>query len=351
MTAIIAKGLSVKDVAKTVGIRAYTLYRKMNGESDFFRDEILTLCHILGIEDPVEIFLLKNLRKRKIGQTLQNLNDKEGDGMNDMQVFKHTEFGELTVLQLDGREYFPATPAATMLGYVNARDVLARHCRSVVKHDVPHPQSPDKTIEMNFIPEGDLYRLIVKSQLPTAEKFERWVFDEVLPTIRRHGVYATPATIETMLSDPDAMITMLQTLKAERAEKAKLQLESAMKDQIICELQPKASYYDLILQNRTGMAITNIAKDYGMSAQKMNQILHDLKVQYKTSDTWFLYQDLADKGFTSSKTVHYIDSEGEQRTKLHTNWTRWGRLFIYHLLKSELNIVPLVERVQEAKSN
>lgn len=106
--------------------------------------------------------------------------------MNDLKVFSNTEFGELGVMVIDGKEYFPATQCAKLLGYANAKDAVIRHCKGVVKHDLPTNGGKQ---EVNYIPEGDLYRLIVSSKLPSAEKFERWVFDEVLPSIRKTGGY------------------------------------------------------------------------------------------------------------------------------------------------------------------
>ncbi len=110
--------------------------------------------------------------------------------MNNLQTFSNSEFGALEVLEIDGKPYFPATACAKMLGYKDATNAIKQHCRWVVKHHPPHPQNPSKIIEMNFIPEGALYRLIVHSKLPAAERFERWVFDEVLPAIRKQGMYA-----------------------------------------------------------------------------------------------------------------------------------------------------------------
>jgi phage anti-repressor protein/phage antirepressor YoqD-like protein len=118
-----------------------------------------------------------------------------------------------------------------------------------------------------------------------------------------------------------------------------LRLENAQQNQIIHELQPKATYYDLILQNKSLLAITKIAKDYGLSGTAMNSKLHDLGVQYKQGDTWLLYQKHADKGYTQSKT-HVIDDE---KNKFHTYWTQKGRLFIYDLLKQN-RVLPLIER-------
>ena len=108
--------------------------------------------------------------------------------MNQMEIFKNPEFGSIRVIEENGKYLFCGTDVAAALGYSNPRDAIIRHCRYVVKRDAPHPQSPDRKISMTFIPEGDLYRLIVHSKLPSAEQFERWVFDEVLPTIRKHGL-------------------------------------------------------------------------------------------------------------------------------------------------------------------
>ncbi|WP_227765008.1 phage antirepressor [Zhaonella formicivorans] len=263
--------------------------------------------------------------------------------MQNMQVFHNTEFGELRILLLDGREYFPATECAKMLGYSNPHKAIHDHCRYLTKREVPHPQNPNTMLEMNFIPEGDLYRLIVKSKLPAAERFERWVFDEVLPTIRKYGIYATEKVMDEILVNPDYGIRLLTELKLERERRKQLELENAQNKQLIGELKPKASYYDLILQNKSLVPISVIAKDYGMSARAMNKLLHELGVQYKLGDTWLLYQKYADMGYTQSKT-HAIDAE---RSVMHTYWTQKGRLFLYDLLKNKKRLLPLIERSQK----
>lgn len=106
--------------------------------------------------------------------------------MNELKVFESGEFGELNVLEIDGRIYFPATACAKKLGYQDAINAIKQHCKGVVKHHLP-TNGGMQTV--NMISEGDLYRLITHSKLPSAERFEKWVFDEVLPTIRRTGGY------------------------------------------------------------------------------------------------------------------------------------------------------------------
>jgi prophage antirepressor-like protein len=267
---------------------------------------------------------------------------------NNLQIFNNTEFGELGVLVIDGKEYFPASECARILGYSNPRDAILRHCKpeGVVKHDGvslttnQYGISTEQMVEKTYITEGNLYRLIIRSKLPAAERFERWIFDEVLPTIRKHGLYATEKVLDEILADPDYGIRLFSELKAERERRKALEMENAQHKQIIGELRPKASYYDLILQNKSLVPISKIAKDYGMSGKAFNKLLHELGVQYKMGDTWLLYQQYADQGYTQSRT-HAIDAE---KSRMHTYWTQKGRLFLYDLLKNRRGLLPMIER-------
>ena len=105
------------------------------------------------------------------------------------RIFKNPEFGSIRVIEENGKYLFCGLDIVTALGYAKPRNAINSHCRYALKRGVPHPQNPECNIDMTFIPEGDLYRLIVHSKLPSAERFERWVFDEVLPTIRKTGGY------------------------------------------------------------------------------------------------------------------------------------------------------------------
>ena len=119
--------------------------------------------------------------------------------MTDLQTFTNAAFGSVRVLYEDGKPLFCGADACKALGYSNQWDALKRHCRYLVKREVPNPQSVSKKVTMNFLPEGDLYRLITHSKLPSAEKFEHWVFDEVLPSIRKNGMYgADPEELERL---------------------------------------------------------------------------------------------------------------------------------------------------------
>ncbi|MGI5958983.1 MAG: phage antirepressor KilAC domain-containing protein [Massiliimalia sp.] len=122
-----------------------------------------------------------------------------------------------------------------------------------------------------------------------------------------------------------------------------LKLENAQQKQMLAEYSPKASYYDLVLQTTTALSASAIAKDYGKSAQWLNEKLHELRIQYKQGDVWLLYQKYAKMGYTCSKTHLYTDSNGIPQSKMHTYWTQKGRLFIYDKLK-QLGILPMIER-------
>lgn len=120
-----------------------------------------------------------------------------------------------------------------------------------------------------------------------------------------------------------------------------------MKGQVIRELKPRADYTDEILRNKGLVTITQISKDYGMSGNAMNAILHELGVQYKQSEQWLLYQKYHDKGFTHSETINIIRKDGRPDVTMNTKWTQKGRLFIYRLLKEMRGIVPLIEADRE----
>ena len=149
--------------------------------------------------------------------------------MNDLGlIIKNNDlFGEVAFLQQDGKTLFKANDILKSLGYAegNWRTTLARKCSGVSKCNVPHPQNPNKKIEMNFITEGDVYRLITSSKLPSAEKFESWIFDEVLPNIRKLGMYASDVTLDDMLNNPDLAITMLTKYKNEKEARIKAEAE------------------------------------------------------------------------------------------------------------------------------
>ena len=260
--------------------------------------------------------------------------------MNELQVFNSKEFGDIRTTEIDGKPYFVANDVARALGYKRPADAVTAHCKGSVKHRYLTDGGEQ---ELKVIPEGDIYRLTVRSKLPSAEKFERWVFDEVIPSIHQYGAYMTEQTIEKALASPDFLIQLATKLKDEQTRRKEAEAEISVKNQIIGELKPKADYYDEILKNPGLVTITQIAKDYGMSGKKMNRILHELGIQYKQSEQWLLYSDYHCLGYTQSEVTDIIRSDGTPDVKLLTKWTMKGRLFLYNKLK-EKGIIPVIEQ-------
>ena len=259
--------------------------------------------------------------------------------MSELQIFKNAEFGSIRTLTINGEPYFVRCDVAEILGYSNSRKALADHVDEEDK-GVTKCDTLGGTQEMTVINESGLYGLILGSKLPTARKFKRWVTSEVLPAIRRHGVYA----VDEVLANPDMLIEALLQLKAEREINQELKETVAVQNQQIVEMKPKASYYDVVLNCKDLVAISVIAKDYGWSANRMNQYLHQKGVQYKQGKKIrLLYQKYAEKGDTNTKTHSYPGNDGTMHTAVHTYWTQQGRLFIYELLKSE-GILPTMEQ-------
>lgn len=252
----------------------------------------------------------------------------------ELQVFNSTEFGSVRTATVNGEVMFVGKDVADILGYTNTPKAIRDHVDDEDKLTERIVLSGQNR-EVIFINESGLYSLILSSKMPNAKKFKHWVTAEVLPAIRKHGMYA----IDEILENPDLAIAALMKLKEERKRRKELECQTLIQRQQIAEMQPKASYYDLILQNKNTVPITQIAKDYGMSGRKFNQLLHELGIQYKLRNTWILYQQYAECGYTQSKTFQI----NEGRCAMHTYWTQKGRLFLYDLLKNE-GILPLIEQ-------
>ncbi|MCG1914003.1 phage antirepressor KilAC domain-containing protein [Staphylococcus epidermidis] len=245
--------------------------------------------------------------------------------MHDLKVFQNSQFGELEILTIDNKEWFPAIKVAEILGYTNPRKAIRDHAkeRGVTIRSVI--DSLGRNQDKKFIDEGNLYRLITRSKLPQADQFEEWVFEDVLPAIRKHGIYATDDVIENTLNNPDYIINVLTEYKKEKEQNLLLQQE-------IGELKPKADYVDEILKSTGTLATTQIAADYGISAQKLNKLLHEARLQRKVNKQWVLYSEHMGKNYTESDTIPIIRSDGREDTVLQTRWTQKGRLKIHEIM-------------------
>lgn len=260
--------------------------------------------------------------------------------MNGIQIFQNAEFGSVRTADINGVPYFVGKDIAEILGYSNTRKALLDHVDEEDKTDgVTIRDSIGREQAPVLINESGLYSLILSSKMPNARRFKRWVTSEILPTIRKHGVYAT----DELIANPDLAIAAFTALKEEREKNRLLEQTTAVQKQQIAEMKPKASYYDVVLNCKDLISTSTVAKDYGKSAIWMNRYLHEKGVQFKQGEIWLLYQKYAEKGYTNTKTHSYSANDGTIHTKPHTYWTQKGRLFVYELLKAD-GILPTMEQ-------
>jgi len=260
--------------------------------------------------------------------------------MNEIEIFKY-EDKEVRTQIINNDIWFCLKDVCDILEIGHVTDTKNR----LKKDGVGTTEVIDKLgrkQQATFINESNLYKVIFQSRKANAERFTEWVTSEVLPTIRKHGAYMTPEVIEKTLTNPDFIIGLATELK--KAQTRNVFLENEVKI-----LQPKAKYHDEVLNSPNVVAITQIAKDYGMSAVKMNKLLNDLGIQYKLRNQWLLVQKYSDKGYVKSKTQEYFDTRGNIHTAMTTYWTQRGRLFIYETLKQQ-NILPVIEQEQSQQN-
>lgn len=239
---------------------------------------------------------------------------------------------------IDNDPYFVGKEIAEILGYERADNAIRNHVDEEDKlmHRI---SASGQGRNMIIINESGLYSLILSSKLPQAKEFKRWVTSEVLPAIRKHGMFAT----DELLDNPDFAIATFQKLKEEREERKRLEVVNAQLQLELQEAQKQVRYLDLIIESKGALRVTQIAADYGMSANKFNKTLLELGVQHKVNGQWILYKKHMGKGYTDSHTFDYQDKNGHTRANVTTTWTQKGRLFLYELLKDN-GILPLIEQ-------
>ncbi|EGP4728607.1 phage antirepressor [Enterococcus faecium] len=247
--------------------------------------------------------------------------------MNTPQIFNF-EQNEVRTVLVNDEPYFVGKDVAEILGYSKPRNAISTHVDEEDKQDAPIQGGLGGKQKMTIINESGLYSLILKSKLPSAKKFKRWVTSEVLPAIRKHGGYLTPEKVEEALLNPDTIFQLATQLKEERTGRL-------IAEQKIAEYEPKISYLDSILSSTDSVTISQIAADYGMSPQQMNKLLHKLGVQKKVGNQWLLCKKHMNQGYTKSHTTEIPKADGGTKIVMNTKWTQKGRLFIYELLKKE----------------
>lgn len=271
------------------------------------------------------------------------------DNQPKLEIFSHPQFGKIaTAVSEDGEILFKANDVASALGYNDPGRAVRMHCEGGVILTSPSENQHGAVVMQptKFIQEPDVYALIFGSKLPAAKEFRRWVFEEVLPCIRKNGAYMTDDVQARAIDDPDFLMKLAKALKEQKQkirEQKKIITEQSAE---IEQLSNRASYVEQVLACSNLICITQIAQDYGMSARKFNLILEHLRIQYKVNGQWILFAEYKDAGYVQSATS--VDENG--RGHLWTYWTQNGRLFLYETLKKQ-KILPTMEKMMVADIN
>lgn len=253
-----------------------------------------------------------------------------------LEVFNNHEFGKVRLARLDGRPYAVGVDVAKALGYAYPSQAVGNHCKGIAKLPIPsvNQHGAEVVQETNVIPEGDIYRLIVKAADQTrnpeiqakAARFERWIFDEIIPSVNKHGMYATPQTIEAMLQDPDTMIKTLQVLKAEREQRKALEQQVEQDKPRVIFSQAVEASGDSVLVGDLAKVIKQNGIDVGQNRlfQWMRENGYLIKsgasrntpTQYAMERGWFEVQ---------KRVIHV--PEGEPKVRSTTRVTGKGQLY------------------------
>ena len=273
------------------------------------------------------------------------------DNIMELKILEHSDFGEIrTQVDDKGNILFAGSDVAKVLGYSKPANAVTNHCKGVTVLMTPTNGGVQK---IKYITEGDLYRLIINSKLPSAEIFEKWVFDEVLPSLRKYGMYAT----DEVLADDEKLLEMAEKIKAEKSlvkiQKAKAKklrkekrellannkklkfdndvLERYMikSQEVLDEVEPLVYFAESVLNSDLDMTATQIAADYGLSAYQLNIILNEVGLQRKVNNQWVLYKRFMNRGLTTSYTSYH---EKNKHYFVQTLWTQRGRLLIHEIL-------------------
>ena len=261
---------------------------------------------------------------------------------NELINFHHEMFGDIRAIEKDGEPWFVGKDVAEALGYSNASKAVMVHVDEEDKQKVmlkADSQNGNVVTATTLINESGLYSLVLSSKLPQAKVFKHWVTAEVLPSIRRHGAYATAPTIEKIIASPEFGIALLKNLQQE-------QLMRREAEQRVRKLQPLADYTALILACPETVSVSQVAQDYGMSAVAFNRILNRAGIQYSVGGQWVLYAAYKDRGLVQSYTFSYRHNDGTDGCRMYTRWTQRGRLFLYDILK-KMGIIPMIEKTND----
>lgn len=198
--------------------------------------------------------------------------------MNNLQVFSNPAFGDIRTLEENGEVLFCGSDVARALGYALPRKAISDHCKGVLKRNTPTDGGEQ---EMSFIPESDLYRLVFRSKLPSAEQFTDWVTSEVLPSIRKHGAYMTPETLQAAISNPDYLLQVVTALKNETDKRKALEAANSSLSVDLEIARPKADYFDELVDRNLLTNFRETAKQLEIKEREFVRFLLERKYIYR----------------------------------------------------------------------
>ena len=259
---------------------------------------------------------------------------------DDILIYSNPEFGAIRVTQKQGKMQFVGTDVAAALGYINLRDPIVNYVDSEDKSVVIRSTSSGEQTLIVITING-VYQLLSRSGKPRAKELSRWITDEVFPLLYQQRQDSAGSL--SICQERETLGGLVQKELDAREERIReLQTENAEQKRQLREYELKARYYDQVLQSKELLTITQIAQDYGMTAQEMNKLLHEKGIQYKQGAVWLLYEEYASKGYTQSRTA----PQNGEYVCTYTCWTQKGRVFLYQRLKEE-GILPLSEQIEE----
>ena len=250
--------------------------------------------------------------------------------MNNILLFNSEQFGEVRTTVINNMPYFMLADICRVLEIINPTRTKKRLNKNGV-HTMKVIDKMNREQQATFINESNLYKIAFTSRKKEAEKFTDWVTNDVLPSIRKHGLYATDEIIEKVIQSPESGIKILTALKEEKEKSKTLALMNNEQAKIIEDMKPAKQYYDNVLFANNAMNITQIAKQYGISGKKMNEILNQEKIIYKCGAEWVLYAKYAGKGYIKHHTDIIQTKYGEE-TKQRIKWTEKGRKLIHEIM-------------------
>lgn len=247
--------------------------------------------------------------------------------MNNVQLFSSPKFGDIRIVEIEGKPYFVAIDVARGLGYKDPNSAVTRHCKGAVKH--PVLDNNRVTQIMNVIPQGDIYRLAAKSELPGAEEFESWIFDDVLVSVVNHGAYMTGDTLEKALTSPDFLIQLATNLKEEQQKRITA-------ERIIEEQAPKVQFADSFKASSSLMLIRDLAKYINQNACPMGETrLYNWLVEHKyliRSKRWSNTKQKYEFDYTPTQKASDLKIFHVEPTLIHSRTGEY--LFTKHTVKA-----------------